>query len=105
MVPALAAVRAERMIAAESAIFFTLDIVLSPSFVGRSVVDQPCGKIGCPNRRLTYRLAIVWIAQRYWRPLWANGRPPISSIGGAAANPPLPAALVCRGIRRLLRRA
>jgi hypothetical protein len=40
----LAAVRAEkavlRMIAAESAIFVTLDIVLSPSFVRRSVVDQ-----------------------------------------------------------------
>ena len=37
MVPALAAVRAEkaalRMIAAESAIFVILDIVLSPSFV------------------------------------------------------------------------
>src|SRR5215510_2699939 len=92
MVPALAAVRAEkaalRMIAAESAIFVTLDIVLSPSFVRRRVATASAqvtirsgsatAEIGCPNRRLKYRLDIVSMPQRYRaavrRFLWIGSR-------------------------------
>ena len=47
--PALAVVKAEkavlRMIAAENAIFVTLDIVLSPSFVRRLRCDGPLDEI------------------------------------------------------------